>query len=317
MKTRYLIAALTLGAALLSSCTEDKQEPNTKNKGKDKPAAVIEFKDNTDVEFTVTLNLSGDAVTYGYVVYAADSYEYKTIPSAYDIVTKGVTGTFVSDAVLAGDKTSADVNVKCILKDYYQICAASIDKNGLLSEVDTMTVHIPGAHPDIAFHEGIYTITPFKASDLPDGYAYPVFGGNPFEVTIAEVAPATYVMSAKWFGLVDIDFVGTYNFSDNTLSFDGTEYGYEQYGSDFGYIVGYLNSAHTLAYAINISDLSTEDPLVLGCTVKDKVATVSSIKSGNLELTIAQYNGGWGLAGLYGYFDSTSKIEFTSELPEE
>lgn len=316
MKVRNIIASLLLGSVVFASCGEKISTPNTANKGKEKPTVGIELKDNSDVEFTLTLTLSDDILSYGYVIFTADTTEYATIPSAFDIVKKSVSGAYASGAVIKGEETTVDLNFKCVLKEYYQICTAAISKDGLLSEVDTMTVYIPGAHPDITFVNAKYKITPYTAEELGDD-AFSACPGTPFEVSIIEVEPSVYVTDGNWYGLKNIHFVGKYDYTQNTLTFDGTEYGSESDGSIFGYLVGYVDTTIPLALAVYGGGSSGTEPLVFQCTVTDKKATVTSIKSGALDFSI--YNGSsgsWKYAGLYGYFDEDCTIEFVEELSE-
>jgi len=314
MKFRYILTSLVLGSLVFASC-EDEVAPggtaSSANKGKEKPTVAVEVKDYSDVEFTLTLTPSEDVANYAYAVFVADSYEYAKIPSAYELVTKAVSGTFASASIIKGDETSKDVNLKCILKEYYQVCFAAIGTNGLLSEVDTMTVHIPGAHPDVTFVEGYYTITPATAEDLAED-AYEDAGvGKPFDVAffIDEDNPAVYHAYAKWFGNFGVDMVGSYDYSNNTITFDGTEYGYEEDGSAFGYIMGLLDS-NSKCWVFYGGGKSGEDPIVFQCTVEDKKATITSIKSGGMEIDIHQYASGYPWLGIYGYFDNENTIVY-------
>ena len=316
MKTRYILAALTLGSALLAASCEKDQNPNTANRGKEKPTVAVEVTDDSDVEFTLKLTPSSDALSYAYVIYTADSYDYANIPSAYDIVTKSVSGTFQSEAIIKGDESSTDVNVKCVLKEYYQICTAAISKDGLLGEVDTMTVYIPGAHPDISFVNAVYTLEPYTSEDLgEDAFADGL--GDPFDIQFIEVEPAVYVATGPWFGAFNIPLVGTYNYSNNTLTFDGTVYGDEASGTYFGGLVGYVDRTVPLAWALFGGGNSGAEPLVFQCSVTDKKATISGVKSGAIEVDI--YNGSsgsWSWYGVYGYFDEDCTITFKEEITE-
>lgn len=317
MKVRNIIASLLLGSVVFASCGEKISTPNTANKGKEKPTVGIELKDNSDVDFTLTLTLSDDILSYGYVIYAADTTVYATIPSAFDIVKKSVPGAFASGAAIKGDETTVDLNFKCVLKEYYQICTAAISKDGLLSEVDTLTVYIEGAHPEITFVNAKYKITPYTKEELGDD-AHAACPGTPFEVSVLEVAPSVYVTDGAWFGLANIPLVGTYDYSDNTLTFDGTEYGYEADGSIFGGLYSYIDRTVPLALAVFGGGSSGTDPLVFQCTVADKKATITSIKSGALDFSV--YNGSsgsWQYAGLFGFFDEDCTIEFVEEVTEE
>lgn len=309
MKTRFIFASLVLAAAAVCSCDEGISTPNTDNKGKEKPTVAVELKDNSDVDFTISLTPSADVQNYAYVIYSADSYEYAAIPSAYDIVTKSVSGTYAAASIIKGDETSKDIELKCILKDYYQICVAAISKDGLLSEVDTMTVHIPGAHPDIEFVSGVYTIDAYTSEDLGDD-AFTDGLGGPFDITIYEAAPGVYATNGAWFGVFNLPLVGSYDYSDNTLTFDGKVLGDEASGTRFGSLVGYVDKTVPLAWAIFGGGSSGSDPLVFQCEVADKKATITSVKSGALEIDI--YNGSsgsWAWYGIYGYFDNESTVK--------
>lgn len=307
MKIRNIIASLVLGSLVFASCDEGISTPNTANKGKAKPTLGVELKDNTDVDFNLTFTPSADVANFAYVIYTADSYDYKTIPSAYDIVTKGVTGTFAAASIINDESASKDVNVKCILKDYYQICFAAISKDGLLSEVDTMTVHIPGAHPDITFVSGVYTFTSYTSEELGSMAFMPGLGG-PFDLTISESA-GVYSTSGPWFGVFNLPLVGVYDYTDNTLTFDGTVLGDEASGSYFGGLVGYVDKTVPLAWALFGGGSSGSDPLVLQCTVKDKKATITSIKSGAIEIDIFNgSSGSWANSGVFGLLDSDCSV---------
>ena len=312
MKLKYIFSALAVSALLFTSC-EDEQTPNTANKGKEKPTVAVEVTDDSQVAFTLKFTPSSDVATYSYVVYTADSYDYKTIPSAYDLVTGSVAQTFQSGSFIKGDETDKDVEVKCVLKDYYQICTAAISKDGLLSVVDTMTVHIPGAHPDIDFVNAVYTVTPYTGEDLGDDAFNPEGAGcKPFDITLEEVEPGVFTASGTWFSLLDITFTASYNYSDNTLTIDGTYYGEEADGSAFGYIVANLGGGFFAA--LFGGGTSGSEPLVLQCEVVDKKAKVKGVKSGALEVDI-YYNPGSGYSwqGVWGYFDEDSPIVFKEE----
>lgn len=315
MKLRYIFTVLAVSSLVFASC-EDEQAPNTANKGKEKPTVQMEVVDDSDVEFTLKLTPSDDAATYSYVVFTADSYDYNSIPSAYDLVTNSVASTFQKGSFIKGDETEKEVNVKCVLKDYYQVCVAAISKDGLLSEVDTMTVHIPGAHPDVDFVDGIYTITPYTYEEIgEDAYDESIID-DPFDITIEEVEPSVYVASATWFGLFNFQFTGAYDFSANTLTFDGCIYGREAEGTYMGYIVSSLGSGFFGAFFGG--GPNGDEPLVLQCEVVDKKATVTSIKSGAFEFDI-YYNGGSGYSwfGIWGVFDEDCTIELKEAFPEE
>lgn len=315
MKLKYLITSLVLGSLVFASCEDEISSGSSAsnvNKGKEKPTVAVEVKDHSDVDFTLTITPSEDVQNYAYVIFSADSYEYASVPSAYEIVTKSVSGTYASASIIKADETSQDVNIKCVLKDFYQVCVAAISKDGLLSEVDTMTVHIPGAHPDIAFVNATYTITPLSKAELADDAYDDPLVGTPFDVTIAEVEPAVYVLVAKWFGMFSLNLVGAYDYSDNTLTFDGIVYGKESDGSYFGYLVGLFDS-NTKIWAIYGGGKSGTEPLVLQCTVADKKAKVSSIKSGGIEIDVHQYASGYPWLGVFGYFDEENTIEYKED----
>lgn len=313
MKIRYIIASVVLGSLLFTSCGDGISLPNTDNKGKAKPTVGVEITDQTETGFNIKLSPSADVQNYAYAVYATDSEEVPAAPSAYELVTRGVAGTYAANSIIKGDETSKDVKINCILKDYYHVCVAAISKSGLLGEVETKTVHIPGAHPDVTFVNAVYTFDAPMSDEFGSDAFAPGLGG-PFDITIAEADPAVYVMDATWFGLFKFTLEGTYDYTDNTLTFDGTFYKDTQ-GSTFGYICGYANAAQTLGWALFGGGQSGKEPLVLQCELKDKKAYVTSIKSGAIEIDIAdRSSGSWAMAGIISLIDRTTKVTLKQEL---
>lgn len=312
MKVKYIFTVLALSSLLFASC-EDEQAPNTANKGKTKPTVEVEVTDDSEVAFTLKLTPSSDVMTYSYAIYTADSYDYQTIPSAYSMVTGSAPSAFQSGTFIKGDDTEKDVEVKCVLKEYYQICTAAISKDGLLSEVDTMTVYIPGAHPDIDFVNAYYTITPYTGEELgDDAFNAAGAGCKPFDILITEAEPGVFVASSSWFGLLNYSFKASYNYSDNTLTIDGVRYGKESDGSYFGYIVASLGNGYY--GALYGGGASGKEPLVFQCEVVDKKAKVVGVQSGAIEVDI-YYNPGSGYSwqGIWGLFDDECQIAFKEE----
>lgn len=315
MKIKYIIASLVLGSLLFASCSKDDgiSYPNTNNKGKAKPTVGLEITDKTDVGFTLKLTPSADVQNYAYAIFTSTDGNFtNSIPDAYSIVTKSVNGTYTSASIIKGDETSKDVRISCVLQDYYQVSVAAISKDGLLGEVETTVVNIPGAHPDVAFKAGYYTITPDTKADLEPYGAYdgPTVG-QPFKVTIGEVEPGTFVMTGAWFGEqgATLPLRGTYDYSENKLTFNGLVYGYESdgsYFSDNGVIYALLNS--TTCFVLYAA------PLVLKCTVEDKVATVTEIEDGYMEIDVHGYPSPYPFIGILGYFEKDYKIEYAGPL---
>ncbi|MBQ2543748.1 MAG: hypothetical protein II556_02210 [Bacteroidales bacterium] len=315
MKIKYLIASLVLGSMLFASCSKDDgiNYPNTNNKGKAKPTVGVEITDKTDVGFNIKLTPSADVQNYAYAVYTSTDGKFtNSIPDAYSIVTKSASGTYVAGSIIKGDETSKDVKINCVLQDYYQVCVAAISKDGLLGEVETTVVNIPGAHPDITFKEGYYTITPDTKADLEPYGAYDApYVGQPFQVAIGEVEPGTFVMTGAWFGeeKAALPLRGSYDYSENTLTFDGLVYGKEASGTYFG-------ENGTIYALVSPSSCAVlyAAPIVLKCTVKDKIATVTEISDGYMQINVHGYPEPFPYIGMLGYFEKGYKIEYTAPL---
>ena len=297
------------------ACSKDDgiSYPNTNNKGKAKPTVGLEVTDKTDVGFTLKLTPSADVQNYAYAVFtSADGKFENGTPDAYSLVTKSVSDTYVAGSIIKGDESSKDVRINCVLQDYYQVFVAAISKDGLLGEVESTIVNIPGAHPDVTFKSGYYTITPDTKADLaPYGAFDGPTVGDPFKVAIGEVEPGVFVMTGAWFGASTLSLAlrGSYDYSENTLTFSGLVYGKEASGSYFstsGVIYALYDSANcAVLYA---------SPIVLKCEVKDKISTVTEIADGFMEIDIHVYASGYPFLGIYGYFEKGYSIEYAGPL---
>lgn len=273
-----IVAAATL---VLAGCTKD-NNPNTDNRGKEKPKVELELADNIDTEFNLKITPSSNTKYFGYVVYAgADN----AAPSAYDIVTDNLTG-YLDFKLYESDSAAKDVVVKCILSDDYQVFAAAITESGLLGEVSELKVNIEGAHPEIELVEGTYTITPSAAVE---GEYEPIKSAvDPFNVTISKLDATRYIVSGQWFNFATLPLVATFNFSDNTLSMDGSIYSEgEVSSSEFGLLMGFAKSDKSLAWALFGAGDEGKDPMIFTCDVKDKKAIPSAVKQG---IAIEIYN---------------------------
>ena len=118
-------------------------------------------------------------------------------------------------------------------------------------------------------------------------------------------------MTGAWFGeeKAALPLRGSYDYSENTLTFDGLVYGAENKGTFFG--------EKGTIYAL-VSDSSCAvlyaAPIVLKCTVKDKIATVTEISDGYMQINIHGYPSPYPYIGMLGYFEKGYKIEYTAPL---
>ncbi len=284
MKIFNHIALIVATAALvLVGCAKD-NNPNTDNRGKEKPKVEVELKDYIDTEFNLKISPSSNSKYVGYVVYAGTE---NATPSAYDIVTDNLTG-YLDFNLFENDGTAKEALVKCILNDNYQVFAAAITESGLLGEVTELKVNIEGAHPEIELQEGTYTITPSAA--IAGTYEPLETALEPFNVTITKLDATRYIVSGKWFNFATLPLVATFNFSDYTLSMDGSVYSQGTIeDSYFNSLIGYANSSKTLAWAL-FGAGTGNDPMIFTCDVKDKKAIPISVKQG-IDIEIYTYPG--------------------------
>lgn len=279
---KHIALVVAAAAFVLSGCTVD-NNPSTDNRGKEKPVVEMELSDNTETEFNLKITPSSNTKYFGYIVYAgADN----ATPSAYDIVMDNLSG-YLDFNLFENDGAAKDALVKCILNDDYQVFAAAITESGLLGEVTELKVNIKGAHPEIELMEGKYTITPSAAIE---GEYDPIkLALEPFEVTISKLDATRYIVSGTWFNYGTLPFVAEFNFSDNTLSMDGSIYSKGKVTeSYFNSFVGYASSDKTLAWALFGAGERGTDPMIFTCEVKDKKAIPSAVKQG-IDIEIYTY----------------------------
>lgn len=281
---KHIALIATTAALVLAGCTKD-NDPNTANRGKEKPKVEVELADHIDTEFNLRITPSSNSKYVGYVVYTGTD---NAAPSAYDIVTDNLTG-YLDFKLFENDGNPKDALVKCILNDDYQVFAASITESGLLSEVTELKVNIKGAHPEIELLEGTYTITPSKAIE---GEYEPIdVAVEPFNVTITKLDATRYIVSGPWFNFANIALVATFSYDNNTLSMDGSLYSQgEVTDSRFGYFLGFANEAKTLAWVLFGAGQKGTAPMIFTCDVKDKKAIPSSVKQG-IDIEIYTYPG--------------------------
>ena len=282
MKIFNHIALIAAAAAfVLSGCAKD-NNPNTDNRGKEKPVVEVELTDHIETEFNLKFTPSSNTKYFGYIVYAGADND---VPAAYDIVTDNLTG-YLDFKLYESDGAAKEAVVKCILNDDYQVFAAAITESGLLSEVTELKVNIEGAHPEIELQEGTYKITPSAAIE---GEYEPIESAlEPFEITISKLDATRYIVSGQWFNFATLPLVATFNFSDNTLSMDGSIYSEgEVSSSEFGLLMGFAKSDKSLAWALFGAGDEGKDPMIFTCDVKDKKAIPSAVKQG---IAIEIYN---------------------------
>lgn len=313
MKILNHIALIAATAAMmLVGCAED-NTPNTANKGKEKPTVEVELTDNTDTEFNLKVTSSSNTKYFGYVVYDGKDNE---VPSAYDIVT-GNLANYLDFKLFENDGSAKDAVVKCILNDDYQVFAAAITETGLLGEVSELNVNIEGAHPEIELVEGVYTITPYPASE-EDEYEPTDAAQEPFNVTVSKLNAAQYLVTGKWFGFATLSFVASFDFNDNSLVMDGRVYSQGSISSSswFGGLIGYTNSARTLAWALFGAGSNGTDPMIFDCDVKDKKASLVSVRQG-IDIEIYNYSAGtWNWNSTIGWFFGGEKITYVGSAGE-
>lgn len=305
----YLITLLAGAALAFSSCESD-NEPSKANKGKERPVVNVEIADSTQTEFILRFKASGDTKYVGYAVYAGGKAQ---APSAYDILTQDVSGT-VSAHVYESGSTEFTDTVLCVLNDNYQVFAAAMTESGLIGEVTELSLTIPGAHPSVQLKLGSYVITPSEAAVAKFDPNYLSVTSSPMTITLSKFSDTEYLASGRWFNLFNLEFIGTYDYSTDRLSFNGDIW----YSSDdervngFGYIIGTLNQEGTLGVGLFGAGNSGNLPMVFQCEVNGDGAVPTSVVQG-IELDLfSKATGNWKPQSIFGYFAGGETITTAS-----
>ncbi len=273
-KTVLLLIAVAGG--IFASCT-DNSELSQANKGKEKPSVSVSCVDSTLTEFYLNFQASEGSKYVAYAVYAGDAY---TEPSAYEVLTKDVSGTIASNVYECGSEAFTDT-VLCILKDDYHVYAAAMTGDGLIGEVTKYDVTIEGAHPAVTLKLGTYTITPSAEAVAQFDPTYEKYTAEPMSITLSQFSDTEFLASGYWFNLLSFDFVGTYDYSKNQLVFDGTVYWGEEYGTenDFGGAF-WLSKSDGIIYALWGAGSEGYDPMIFQCKVAGEDAIPTSVVQG-------------------------------------
>lgn len=293
---------LAVAAMTFSSC-EDDSEPSKANKGKERPVVTVEIADSTTTEFVLRIKGSEGSKYVGYAVYSGGDAQ---APTAYEILTQDVSRTVATHVYASGSAEFTDT-VLCVLNDNYQVFAAAMTESGLIGEVTELPLTIKGAHPAVELVLGDYTITPSEAAVADFDATYVSYTSQPFTITLSKISDTQYVASGYWFNLFGLDFVGTYDYSTNRLSFDGTVYDSETGqpdpdGSYFGYILGYIDRSVPTAYALFGAGSTGASPMVFQCQVSGTDSVPASVVQGIEFDLYSGATGSWRYQSTLAYF---------------
>lgn len=292
-KLLYLFGLPLLAVAAMSvaSC-EDDSEPSKANKGKEKPVVSVEIADSTTTEFVLRIKGSEGTKYVGYAVYSGGK---ATAPSAYEILTQDISGTVATHVYESGSAEFTDT-VMCVVNDNYQVFAAAMTESGLIGDVTELPLTIVGAHPAVSLVLGDYDISPSEEAVADFDATYSARTSQPMTITLSKVSDTQYVASGYWFNLFGLDFVGTYDYSTNRLSFDGTMWdsqtgAVDPDGSYFGYVLGYIDSSIPTGWALFGAGSSGTLPMIFQCEVSGTDSVPVSVVQG---IDFRLYNGSSG-----------------------
>lgn len=309
---KTIIALLGLGAMLLSACDNKEHELSTQNRGKAKPTVNVDMSDHTLKTFELEFTLSEDASYFGYAVYAVYPEEEITAPSGYDIISGSASGAISNDAGKADEPTASCF---CVDTENYKIYAVAMTETGLLGEVVSIDINIPGALPKFTVKEGIYEVTPSEKH--PDATNPKALDKHRFMIQMYDAV--TYLLSTDYFGHFNSleaspYLVGKPDFKRNQLVFDGSTYdedeGFEDSNCFYYNLYYYWNDAKTEAAGYVGSGESLRGPARI--QGDDETSELTEFLDG-FGVEVYTNDGGWGPAYLFDFFMPGSTIEYIGE----